>query len=355
MSETTQAHESISRITLRNMRPLLLALALLPLAAGAQATSPTLDSIRKANTLTCGIDQSEAEFSMTDEHGPRVAFDTDLCKAVAAAILGPHAQLSIKGYPDNETALAALRRREVDLIASVSDDFSHATLPGVTLSQPVLYDAIGLLVPRAAHVTRIADLSGKKICFLDQTEAEEALHSWFAAQHLTLVPFPFQEEGEMEAAFVTGNCTALAGDLTRLAAARTAFGASAGDYVLLGETLAFDPVAMASRSDDPAFAGILCWTFNLLLAADEREITAASLKSQQSSNDTSVRRMLGLTRELGRPLSLRDDWPISALSAAGSYSEIFDRDLGSNSPLRLSRGPNAPVSRGGLLQALPFK
>lgn len=331
-----------------------LCLLLLP-AVTLCAASATLASIRRAGVLTCGIDQSEAEFSMNDEHGSRVAFDTDLCRAVAVAIFGAHARTAIKGYPDNDTALQALQRKEVDLVASVSDDLSHDALPGVGFTRPVLFDGQTFLVLRSSGVKHVADLSGKKICFLDGTEAEMELRSWFARRRLTLVAFPFQEEGEMEAAFVTGNCAALSGDLTRLANARTAFGSRSKDYTFLPETISADPLASAYRNDDPEFGSIVAWTENVLLSAEEMDVTSANAAAMSSSADPVVRRLLGSTHELGRPLQLSDNWAAQVIETVGNYGEVFERNLGQASPLNMPRGENNLWTAGGLMLPLPLK
>ena len=324
----------------------------------ALPSTNTLTTIQHRGTLLCGLNQSEAEYNLADQHGPRVAFDTDLCRAVAAAILGPQAHYAIKGYPDNDTALDALRAGEVDLVPTVSDDLTHATHPGIQLTQPVLYDAIGILIPTAAHITTLAQLSGQRICYLAETEIDAQLHAYFDTHHLTLVPFPFQEQGEMEAAFATHNCTALAGDLTRLATVRISLGNRAPDYALLPETIAPDTLAMASRSgtpDDLRFHNVLVWTLNLLVAAEEHNITHANLPTASKSQDPTLRRLLGLTRELGHPLGLNDAWPVHVLEATGNYGELYDRDLGANSPLKLPRGQNALARDGGLQQSLPLQ
>ncbi|MES2391513.1 MAG: transporter substrate-binding domain-containing protein [Acidobacteriota bacterium] len=317
--------------------------------------SPTVASIREAHTLTCGIDQSEAEYSMDDQHGARFAFDTDLCRAVAVAILGPKAQIAVKGYPDNQTALTALAHHEVDLVPTVSADFTDSAQPGIALTQPVLHDAQGFMVPRSAHITSPAQLSHKKVCFLDETELETSLRTYFADHHLNFVPFPFQEEGEMEAAFVTNNCTAMSSTLTRLAETRIEFATKAKDYDILPTTIAPDPLAMAYRADDPAFGRILTWTFNLLLNAEDRNVTRQTAATLSNTPDPTLRRLLGLTHELGAPLGLADDWPENVLAATGNFAEIYNRDLGSGSPMKLRRGQNALAKDGGLLQPLPLK
>ena len=323
--------------------------------AATAPVSPTIAKIRKANALVCGIDQNEAEYSTTDDHGARVAFDQDICKAVAAAVLGPNAKVVVEGYPDDQTAMAALRSGEVDLIASLSADFAHATDPSLGLTRPVLYDGVAVMVPASSHVTRTQDLSGKKVCFIAETEPEVALRAWFEANHLVFVPFPFQEEGEMEAAYITNNCTGLAGDLTRLAVTRSDFGPHAEDYILLPEVISKDPLAIAWRISDPQWGKFLDWVVNALLQAEESGITAANLDAMRASHDPVVERLLGNTHELGRPLGLDDRWAANAIAAAGNYGEIFIRDLGAKSPLHLSRGQNELWNHGGLMYALPFK
>ena len=325
------------------------------LCASLHASSLTVEAIRKTGALTCGIDQSEAEFSSGDEHGSRFAFDRDLCTAVAVAILGPHPQVVIRGYPDNDTALQALQNHEVDLVATVSDDFSQSTRAGVSLTRPVLWDSRGFLVLHSSGVAHVADLNHKKICFLDQTETEDWLHSWFPRHGLALIAFPFQEQGEMEAAFVTGNCTALAGDLTRLANARAAFGSRAKDYGFLPEVLSADALATAYRSEDRELGEVIAWTENLLLAAEQMNLTSKNVMSTPSTADPILMRLSGSTHELGRPLGLDNAWTAHVVAAVGNFGEIFDRDLGKDSPLQIPRGENELWTAGGLMQPLGFE
>jgi general L-amino acid transport system substrate-binding protein len=320
--------------------------------AGAQST---VEKIRKANALVCGIDQSEAEFSMEDGHGPRVAFDKDLCKAVAVAVLGKDAKVVVKGYPDDQTSMSALRAGEIDMIASLSADFTHTTDADVGVTRPVLFDGVGVMVPIASGVTRVRELSGKKICFLTETETEVTLRAWFESRHLVFVPFPFQEEGEMEAAYITNNCVGLAGDLTRLAATRVEFGELAKDYVLLPDAISKDPMGMAYRRSDAAWGRILEWTINVLVQAEESGVTSGNVAAMRKSDDPIVERLLGKSREVGRPVGLDDDWAARVIEAVGNYGEMFERNLGAGSPLKLPRRQNALWSDGGLMYALPLK
>lgn len=328
-------------------------------AASAQAGT-TVESIRKTGVLRCGIDRSEAEFSLTDEHGSRLAFDQDICKAVAVAVLGVDAKVAVKTFPDDQTSLAALRAGGVDLVASVSVDFSHQTAAGIGFSRPVLYDGQALMVPLSSHISRAADLGGKTVCFLDGTEGADALRAWFQRQRVDFWPFPFQEQGEMEAAFVTGNCVALAGDITRLAATRLALGAEAAKYAILPELLSKDPLAVAYVSSNEDWGRVIRWTLEVLIQAEESGVTAGNLEKtnferMQISQDPAVRRLVGATHELGEPLGLDAMWAAHVVKVVGNYGEIFERDLGSGSALKLPRGRNALWKNGGLMEALPLK
>ena len=322
--------------------------------ATAQAGT-TVESIRKAGVLRCGIDRSEAEFSLSDEHGSRLAFDQDICKAVAVAVLGVDAKVAVKTFPDDQTSLAALRAGGVDLVASMSVDFSHQTAAGIGFSRPVLYDGQALMVLLSSHISSAAGLGGKTVCFLDGTEGADALRAWFLRQRVDFWPFPFQEQGEMEAAFVTGNCAALAGDITRLAATRLALGVEAAKYAILPELLSKDPLAVAYVSSDEDWGRVIRWTLEVLIQAEESGVTAANFEKMQTSQDPAVRRLVGATHELGAPLGLDAMWAAHVVKVVGNYGEIFERDLGSGSALKLPRGRNALWKNGGLMEALPLK
>jgi general L-amino acid transport system substrate-binding protein len=336
------------------MAALLSSLCALSKAEDA-VSSPTLAKIREHGTLTCGVIREDAEYSTEDDHGSRRSFDEDLCKAFSIAALGRAASLKIVSFLDSESALKALRSGKIDVIASVSADFSHSTAQNIRLSRPVLYDGVGFLVPRSSRISSAQGLSGHKICFLAETETEVSLRSWFEKQHLDLLPFPFQEEGEMEAAYITHNCTALAGDLTRLVNIRVSFGSLAKDYILLPEVISKDPLAAATRDDDEQWSNVIAWTMEALIAAEEEGVTSANIKTKASSTSPEMQKLLGHTRDLGAPLGLEDDWAANVIQATGNFGEIYARSFGPGTEHDLPRGPNLLWSKGGLMFSLPLK
>ncbi|MDE1163325.1 MAG: transporter substrate-binding domain-containing protein [Acidobacteriaceae bacterium] len=318
-------------------------------AAPATATGDAVARIAATHTLVCGIDQSEAEYTLDEDHGPRVAFDQQMCRAVAVAIAGVDAKVEFKGYPDEETALADLRAGEIDLVPSVTINVSHRADATLELTQTVLIDGVGLLVPTKTHITTAKELSGRKVCFLAETEHEAVLQTAFAARGINLLPYPFQEEGEMEAAYSSGNCVAIGADRTRLAAIRVSFGEDAKDHLLLPDHFDDEPMAMATRATDAHLRRIADSVLAVLLSGEEVRTTEPHVDSLLRQ------RLSGKTLELGHPLGLRATWAAEVLATVGDYGEIYERTLGSDSPMQLPRGINRLCSQGGALCATQLK
>jgi len=331
-----------------------IAAALLMSCVGARAAS-TLETVRAAGELRCGIDIEEAEYSTSDDHGNRESFDGDLCKAVAIAAIGPGARVVVVRYPDDAAAMHGLASGEVAIVASLTDDFSHAAGTGVQFTRPVLWDGVGFLMVGAEPAMRARQLAGRKICFLAETGVEESGRAWFAQEHLHFVPFPFQEEGEMDAAFTTGNCGALAEDRTRLAQTRANMAEHGRKTTLLPETISKDPLAAATREGDAQWTAIASWVMEALVQAEESGVTRENVQSLVASDDPLLRHLLGASHEIGTGLGLSDDWVVRMIEATGNYGEIYERDLGSKSEMKLPRGENNLSMHGGVMIALPPK
>jgi general L-amino acid transport system substrate-binding protein len=359
-------HRSVDRRLRTVWRALWLPLVFSPVQLHAAAT---MTRILHTRTLRCGINSERPEYSNTDDHGPRQAFEADFCRAVAVAILGPSGRTVLTTYPDDVAAMAALRSGKVDLLPSLTLDMTHATQAGITFSSPILYDGVGFMVPIASAITAPAQLSGRKICFLAETQVELSLRAWFTKAHLDLLPYPFQEEGEMEAAFVSGNCAALSGDRTRLAWIHAGFGRSALRYALLPDQISDDPLAAASPSADTAFAAIVEWTLEVLLNAEAigvHQSTAVRLSSRSgdkkvdatttdSISDPALDILTGRTLQIGVRLGLDNAWALRVIAAVGSYGEMYERDLGYQSALKIPRDRNRLARDGGLMLPLPLK
>ncbi len=322
-----------------------------PLAIAA--AGPTLAAVRAAGRLTCGVSRAELDYSKTGTHGPILAFAQAACRAVAAAIFGDPTRADFLGVPEDAAGLAALQAGRIALFIGATPDISNEVTYGVAFAPAILHDGQGFLVRRAS-IHSLADLNGKPVCFISETEMEALL-----PRLRRTVPrfgqFPFEEMGEMEAALSAGRCGAITADLTWLADARTGFHGQIPDFALLPDTLSNDPIAPAFRQGDPQWAQIVTWTLNALTLAEENGVTRANVDTIDDHGDIELKRLLGRTDGLGRRLGLTDAFARNAIRAVGNYGELFEATVGANSPLKLPRGEDRLVSQGGARQALPMR
>ncbi len=323
--------------------------------------STTLAKIRAAHALNCGVDFEEAEYSTEDAHGNHSRFDLDLCKAIAVATLGPDARFNAVPFRDERDALAGLKSGEIDVLATASVNYHNTATLGLGFATPIFHDHQAFLVNKASGIHSAHDLAGKKICFLGGTEIELQLQAFMARAGISWLPFSFQEEGEMEAAFITGNCAAVTADVSQLAYERLAFTATQATYEILPDVVAPDPLAPAFRLDDPQWANIVRWTVQALLLAEAGGVTQANVLSRRAtadpahSADLMTARLLGSLHGYGQSLGLPDDWAIPVIQAVGNYGELFERTLGSRSVMKLPRGEDNLWSNGGVLDPLPIR
>ncbi len=327
----------------------LLAIMLLIACAPVQAAD-RIAEIKKRGHLTCGIVARVRGFTDVAPDGRTSGFEPDLCRAVAAAVLGPDAKVTYEtadhmdrfratGTPDVVARrLTVTLRRELE--------------PGLAFSPVIFFDGTSLLVRKAGGITSPASLSGRKICVRAQSEADAGLDAYFAAHAFKYEGIRRADLAAANDAFLRGDCDALAADLSELAPIRAD---SADKVAILPEILSKEPLALLTHAEDTQFTAVVRWTMNALLAAEELNITAARAKMPGTVTDPETRRLLGLDAGNGAALGLRETWAADAIATVGNYGEIFARNLGDASAVKLPRGPNALWRDGGLLYALPLR
>ncbi len=333
------------------LKSTLVLLALLP--ASHAFAGPVLDKVHASHSLACGVIKEEEDYSRATDHGNRAAFDLDMCKAFAVAALGPGAHFTIHVFPDEPKATAALLKGQVDLIASASPSVKN-TADGIAFGPVTLYDGQSILIPNNPAIRSAADLAGKKICIALPSASDAGIRAYAARQHISYIWYPFSEMGELEAAFFTGNCAGFTGDITQLANTRAIDKTRAHDFTILPGTLRKDPLAPAFRAADPQFGSIVSWTVETLIEAEELGVTQHNVDAMAGSADPDIVQLLGQRYSTGSLLGLDDRWGGNVLRAVGNYGEIFERDLGAGSPLRLDRGENRLWTDGGLMYAAPI-
>ncbi len=333
---------------------LLVAAGLAGATADAKAGA-TLDTIRHAGTVSCGVVTEIQEYNKEDLHGRLDGLGLEVCKAITVATLGDAGHLQPKSFPVEQEALAALQKGDVDVLVGVTPSASSVRQYGVQFGPPVFYDAQGIMVHRAAGIRTLADLAHRHVCFIDGTDTQLVLDAAMRARGIAYEPYPFQEEGEMDAALAVGHCDSMSADLSRLAEKRSSFHALAAEFVLLAETFTLEPIAPAYRQGDPQWGAIVDWTVHALVQAEASGVTQANVAAMRDSADPAVQRLLGIDFAAGRALGLEHDWAARVIEAVGNYGEIYARTVGQDSPMRLPRGVNALWTTGGLMHPLPVR
>ncbi len=333
----------------------ILGATLLAAPAIAQET-PTVDAIKARDALICGVSTGTSiGMSTLDDAGNWAGLEVDYCRAVAAAILGDGSKLNFTPL-EFKNAFAALQSSSVDILArSATWTFTRDSELRFDYAGVYIYDGQGFLVTKDSGIGNIADLDGASICVVSGTTTELNMADYFRANGLEYKPIVGSAREQLVANLEAGRCDALTNERGGLAATRLAF-SNPDDYVVLDEIISKEPLGPIVRQDDPLFRDIAAWTLNILISAEEQGITQANVADMAgSSKNPEVGRMLGKTGEFGAKLGLANDWAVSVISAVGNYGEIFDRNLGLGSPVKLERGVNALWTDGGLMYSPPIR
>lgn len=337
-----------------NMRKLVVALAIVTAIAvtGGVASAETLEKVKERGVLNCGVYPNFPGFSSLNSDGKYVGFDIDFCKAVAAA-----ANVDLKTLPHSSTErFPAVQSGTVDLLSMVTTwTASRDAGLGLQFTEATFYDGQGFIVQRSSGVTSAKQLSGATICVLQGTTTELNLTDWFRTNNLELRAITFKNEDELLRAYQAGRCDAFTGGIAIIAGRRTNF-PSPADHIILPEIISKEPLTPVTREGDDAWTDIVRWTVFATMIAEEKGITMDNVeKMKESSTDPEVQRLLGKTSSIADGLGLDSDWAVRIIKAVGNYGEIFDRNLGPNTPLALKRGLNAQWDKGGLVYAPPYR
>jgi general L-amino acid transport system substrate-binding protein len=325
------------------------------LLAGPAFAGPTLDAVKKRGLLHCGVNVSLAGFSQPDAQGNWKGLDVDVCRAVAAAVLGDATKVKFLPY-NTAQRFTALQSGEVEILSrNTTWTQARDTALGLNFAGVVYYDGQGFMVAKKTNVKSAKELKGATICVQSGTTTELNLADYFRANSLDFRPLVFQELAETEKAFFEGRCDAYTTDASGLASTRAAKATNPGDYAILPEIISKEPLGPAVRHGDDEWFDIVKWTINALLEAEESGVTQANVDQMKVSKDPTVLRLLGVTPGMGKNLGLDEDWAARAIKAVGNYGETFERNVGAGSNLKLERGLNAQWKKGGLMYAMPFR
>jgi general L-amino acid transport system substrate-binding protein len=322
---------------------------------GAAEAGPTLDGVKQRGILACGVNVGIAGFSLPDSQGVWRGMDADLCRAVAAAVLGDPGKVRFVPLTAVQR-FTALQSGEIDvLIRQTTLTMTRDTNLGMRMVGVNLYDGHGFMVRRDANVTDLRGMDGMTVCLSPGTTNELVTADAFRAAGIRFTPVLQERMQDNAQAMQAGRCDAIGTDATQLAALRSQF-TRPNDYVILEQRFSKEPYGPVVRRDDQEWFDVVRWVLFGLIEAEELGVTSANAEQMRAtSQNPSIRRLLGTVPELGQAVKLQPSWMYDAIRAVGNYGEIYDRTIGPNTPIGLPRGVNDLWTRGGLMYAWPMR
>lgn len=320
------------------------------------AAQGTLDEILQRGQLNCGVTTGLAGFSNPDSEGNWTGLDADVCRAIAAAILGDAEAVNFVPATAQQR-FTVLQSGEVDLLSRVTTwTLTRDTSLGLNFAPTTFYDGQGFMVHKDLGVTSAMELEGAAVCVQPGTTTELNLADFFRANGMEFEPVVIEQLDEVNAAYFSGRCDVYTTDASGLAATRASVAENPEDHIILPELISKEPLSPAVRQGDDQFFDIVKWVVYALIEAEEYGVNSQNVDDlRENSENPVVRRLLGISDELGSHLGLSNDWAYNAIKQVGNYGEIFDRNVGVDSPLGLERGYNDLWTRGGLMYAMPVR
>ena len=327
---------------------------MLLITAGIVHAGPTFDAVKKNSFVRCGVNTSLPGFSIADEKGNWTGLDVDICRAVAAAVFGNAAKVKYTPLTAKER-FTALQSGEIDILAR-NTTWTHTrdTNLGLNFAGVSYYDGQGFMVKKNLGVKSALELNGATVCILAGTTTELNVADYFRANGMQYTPITYDKTDENTKAFDAGRCDVLTSDQSQLYSIRMQL-AKPEDAKVLPEVISKEPLGPVVRQGDDEWFNIVKWTLFAMLNAEELGVESSNVDKLKSSANPAIRRLLGVTGIKGRGLGLEYYWAYNIIKQVGNYAEVFERNVGTSSPLGIKRGLNALWNQGGLQYAPPMR
>ncbi len=328
--------------------------AVLGIAAVSAASAQTLNTIKQRGVLNCGSNGSLAGFGLPDAQGRWTGLDVDFCRALAAAIFNDPNK--VKFIPlTAQQRFTALQSGDVDVLArNTTWTSSRDTSLGLNFVGVNYYDGQGFMVRKSLKINSALELNEASVCVQQGTTTELNLADYFRANKMKLKTVNFATSDEAVKAYDSGRCDAYTTDASGLAGERLRL-ANANDHIILPEIISKEPLGPVVRHGDDQWLDVVKWVHFAMINAEELGVNKGNVDDQLKSADPDVRRLLGTEGKHGEALGLTNDWAFRVIKHVGNYGEIFERNVGQGSPLKISRGLNALWNKGGLQFAPPIR
>jgi general L-amino acid transport system substrate-binding protein len=314
----------------------------------------TLKRTLRRGEVLCGVNAGLPGFSIPDDKGNWTGFDVDFCRAVAAAIFDDPKKARFVPLDASER-FKELQSRKVDILSRNSTwSMSRETSYDLYFPAVAYYDGEGFMLPRARNIDSALDLNGSKVCVQSETTTQLNLADYFRANNMNYQEMKFAKLDEVIKAYDSGQCDTFTADVSQLYALRLNLG-KPGDHVILPDVISKEPLAPVVRQRDDDWMMIVKWTLYAMINAEELGITSSNIDEALKSKKPDVMRLVGTEGAYGEALGLTKDWAVRIIRHVGNYGEIYERNVGSGSKLKIPRGLNQLWSAGGIQYAPPIR
>ncbi len=329
-------------------------LALAAACGSAWAQGKTLETVKARGSVICGTNPGLPGFGAPDDKGNYSGFDVDFCRAVAAAIFDDPKKVSFRPLSPKER-LTAVQTGEVDLLArNTTWTMSRDVSLGVMFVGTTYVDGQGFMVRKTLGVKSAKELNGASVCVGTGSTTELNLADYFRANAMTYKAVVFENPDDVIAAYESGRCDAVTTDQSGLFAQRLRLKAP-DDHIVLPEIISKEPLAPAVRQGDDAWFSLVKWVYFALINAEEMGVNQKNVDEMAKSTNPDVRRLLGVEGDFGKSIGLDNAWAVHIIKGVGNYGEIFERNIGEGSRLKIARGLNQLWSKGGIQYAPPIR
>ena len=314
----------------------------------------TLEDVKKRGSLNCGVSTGLAGFSQKDEKGKWSGIDVDACRAVAAAVLGDADKVSYKPLTAKER-FTALQSGEIDMLSrNTTWTQTRDTSLGLNFVGTTYYDGQGFMVKKSLGVDSAKKLNGAAVCIQAGTTTELNLADYFRANNMEYKAITFDTSDQTRGGFDSGRCDVLTSDQSQLYALRIGL-TDPESAIVLPEVISKEPLGPAVRQGDDEWFNIVRWSVFALIEAEFLGVDSKSADKLKNNGNPEQKRLLGSEGDSGEKLGLGADWAYNIVKQVGNYGEIFERNVGAGSPLKIARGLNAQWNNGGILYSPPIR
>ena len=323
----------------------------------------TLARVKEREVVLCGTKEDFPGFSemiWTDEYGQRwVGFDVDICRAVAAAVFDDANAVEFIEV-DGKTRFSYLIDGTIDVLsAATTFTYSRNVLKKLEFLPTTFYDGQGFMVRKTLGVSSAKQMEGARICFSSTGTAAKNIKDFFKKHFIQYIPIEIEPPSRPKSIYLSGGCDMYGTDRSGLASNRLQFDDPEW-HIILPEIISKEPLGPVVKYGDQQWSDIVRWSVFVLFIAEEMGLNSKNIDKFKNNIDPNIQRFMGELNgkdhpHLGSKLGLGETWSYNIIKQVGNYEEIYERNVGVETPLGLERGLNKLYTHGGLLYAPPLK